>query len=299
MLKKINRFVRNLRQSSTSKKVENSPRTLLEIITDVATIISALGILVAIAQMLSQNAQFKASFELSNKQFELSNKQFRYQLKQDSLQDKADSIKDYRDSVKLQLAINEFAENKKNQVEESKRNESQFEKNIKTLQELVRTNKQSNEYVVNSQKPYLGIEIESIGLKSDSITIIFSTRNYGIRVPLLNKVRYTFVNSNFKVSSSNIGNFIDVQIGNEKSNIEISDYAYYRLLSNSDSNSNETYLILDVDYFDELTKNPHNKLYFFKIQDIKKINPKWQDCNLLEQSTLKNFINLKRFNKQQ
>lgn len=180
MRKKNTRFARNILQSFKPEKVEKGSISLLEKITDVATITSAFGIVIAIVQMCSQNKQFNDSFDLSNKQFQ-------YQLKQDLLQDKADSIKDYRDSVKLQLAINEFAENKKNQETEAKRNESQFQKNIQTYQDLVRTNKQSNEYVVNSQKPFLILDIPSAYLKNDTAIFEVKFKNIGVRRALLTK----------------------------------------------------------------------------------------------------------------
>jgi hypothetical protein len=265
MLKRINRFVRNLRQSSTSKKVENSPRSLLEKVTDVATIISAFGILVAIAQMLSQNAQFNDSFELSNKQFQ-------YQLKQDSLQDKTDSIKDYRDSVKLQLAINEFAENKKNQKEEAKRNESQFEKNIQTLQELVRTNKQSNDYVVKSQRPYLGVEFFPFIFKKEVINFGFDLKNYGLRRPLLSQITYFFVDFDLKdFSNANFSaltidyNYTNTPITKNSdingSSFNFEDTQYYK----SNNKPDKVFFVLDILYMDELTHDLLSQKFHFMI----------------------------------
>ena len=55
MRKRNIRFARNTRQSFKSEKVENSPRSFLEKITDVATIASAFGIVIAFVQMCSQN----------------------------------------------------------------------------------------------------------------------------------------------------------------------------------------------------------------------------------------------------
>jgi hypothetical protein len=227
-------------------------RSLLEKVTDVATIISAFGILVAIAQMLSQNNQFNDSFELSNKQFQ-------YQLKQDSLQDKADSIKDYRDSVKLQLAISEFDENKRNQKEEAKRNEFQFEKNIQTLQELVRTNKQSNDYVVNSQKPLLNLEYRTMTLENDSIKFEIRFRNIGLRQSLQKKRCLALIDIDGKILFSEVRYFTSIPFGKDETYIPL--HAKL-LLSDKRELQYKVFLIIEIDYIDEFTKqNIHQEFY--------------------------------------
>lgn len=55
MREKNIRFERNSRKSYKPEKVEKGSRSLLEKITDFATIISAFGIIIAIVQMYSQN----------------------------------------------------------------------------------------------------------------------------------------------------------------------------------------------------------------------------------------------------
>ncbi len=287
MLKRINRFVRNLRQSSTSKKVENSPRSLLEIITDVATIISAFTIVIAIVQMCSQNKQFNDSFELSNKQFQ-------YQLKQDSLKDKADSVKDYRDSVNLQLAINEFEENKKNQESEAKRNESQFQKNIQTYQELVRTNKQSNDYVVKSQSPFLTIEFKSISIVRDTIiSLVIRFKNLGVRRPFLKKMTHIFVNNSLKSYYSLSSQYFNTPIGNDSTVFTIGDYSYINIHLKEEREYEIVNFILEISYLDELTNKIINQRFHYKISDLRSLSS-INECNSTEKQILDKFIESKR-----
>jgi hypothetical protein len=245
-------------------------RSPLEKITDVATIFSAFGIVIAIAQMCSQNKQFNDSFELSNKQFQ-------YQLKQDSLQDKADSIKDYRDSVKLQLAINEFEENKKNQETEAKRSESQFQKNIQTYQELVRTNKESNEYVVNSQKPLLNLEYRTMALENDSIKFEIRLRNIGNRQSLLDRLCFALIDIDGKILFSEAKNFSSIQFGKDEK--------FYTLPAillslNSRKTPYNVFLIVETDYVDEFTKQKIHQNFYRISYDLrlKKID-RMADCS--------------------
>ena len=269
-------------------KGKNDSRSGLEKLTDVATIISALGILVAIYQVRSQNDQFMASFELSNKQF-------KYQLKQDSLQDKADSIKDYRDSVKLNLAISEFAENKKNQEEEAKRNEFQFQKNIQTYQELVRTNKQSNEYIVNSQRPYLNLEFKEMSVVNDSIiNFVIHFNNLGLRRPFLRRITYIFINSELNSFHADTSLYEGTPIGNDKANFTMNDNKYINLLKKEERNKIDVNFILDVSYLDELTNTVYDQRFHHKMSDLKSPVINTIEPILTEKQALDKFIESKR-----
>jgi hypothetical protein len=263
-------------------------RSLLEKITDIATIISAFGIVVAIVQMCSQNKQFNDSFDLSNKQFQ-------YQLKQDSLQDKADSIKDYRDSVKLQLAISEFEENKKNQETEAKRNKSQFEKNIQTLQELVRTNKQSNEYVINSQKPLLNLELKSISVVNDSIIVlVIHFNNVGIRKPFLKRMTHIFINDKLNSFHTITSNYTRTPIGNDNTDFTIDDHKYINLLTKEEKNKISVNFILDINCLDEVTNTIFEERFHYKISDLNLPLRNINESTLMEKQILDKFIESKR-----
>ncbi len=264
-------------------------RSLLEKFTDIATIVSAFGIVVAFVQMCSQNKQFNDSFELSNKQFQ-------YQLKQDSLQEKADSVKDYRDSVKLQLTINEFERNKQNQEIEGKRNESQFEKNITTLQELVKANRESNEYVVKSQRPYLGVEFKSISVVNDSI-ILFEIHftNLGIRRPFLKRMTHIFINDRINSFHSITSNYKGTPIGNDNTNFTIEDYKYIGLLTEKEKNKVTVNFVLDIGYLDELTNTTFEQRFHYKISNLKPFSlGNINESTLIEKQNLDQFIKSKR-----
>ncbi len=288
MRKKNTRFTRNILQSFKPEKVGKGSRSFLEKITDGATIVSAFGIVIAIVQMCSQNKQFNDSFKLSNKQFQ-------YQLKQDSLKDKSDSIKDYRDSVKLQLAINEFAENKKNQEEEAKRNEFQFQKNIQTYQELVRTNKQNNEYIVNSQRPYLNLEFKEMSVVSDSIiNFVIHFNNLGLRRPFLRRITYIFINSELNSFHAETSLYEGTPIGNDKANFTMNDNKYINLLKKEERNKIDVNFILDVSYLDELTNTVYDQRFHHKMSDLKSPVINTIEPILTEKQALDKFIESKR-----
>ncbi len=260
---------------------QNNRKTRLEVFTDYATIVSSFGIVIAIVQMCSQNNQFNDSFELSNNQFQ-------YQLKKDSSQSRDDSVKNYRDSIKLQLAINEFRENKERLQNEANRSESQFQKNLQTLEQLVKANKESNEYVVNSQRPLLELTLSNFVLRNntDTIDYRFGFKNHGIRVANITQLTPIFIEWNFnnfdqKIFSSKSDTFTKSYAYGNKDNgsYDFYDTKFVKWLSEKNRKIKRFFFILDVNYEDELTSQKlHNRFYIYVpnigIQDFVECNPK-------------------------
>lgn len=175
----------------------------------------------------------------------------------------------------MQLAINEFSENKKNQAEEAKRNEFQFQKNIQTYQELVKTNKESNEYIVNSQKPYLKLEFNN-KFQNDSLTFGIKFKNKGFRRPLVRERTAMIYDIDDKKIFDEKRQFPKEQIWDDDS--------FFNIVVPVSINNRKTpyrlYVIIEVQYIDELTNQNYNRSFYYYTPDLRgKVIESMFECN--------------------